>query len=76
VSGPPNLLGKAVSRLGGLALNVGSTGSESVNRGFVPGQKVAPLGEQGRARLGELYEGPALVELEPTLGDSCDQGRR
>ena len=73
VSGPPSLLGKAGLPAWGLDLNVGSTGSESVNRVFVPGQKVAASGEQRRACLGELHVAAALVQPEPALGDGAIQ---
>jgi hypothetical protein len=51
------------------ALNVGSTGSESANRGFVPGQKVAASGEQCCTGVGEADISAALVQDKPALSD-------
>ena len=47
----------------------GSNESESANRGFVPGQKVAASGEQCCTGVGEADIGAALVQDQPALGD-------
>src|ERR1700751_1979394 len=47
----------------------GSNESESANRGFVPGQKVAASGEQCCTGVGEADIGAALVQDQPAISN-------
>jgi hypothetical protein len=66
--GRPASLARLSPGFGVWALNVGSTGSESANRGFVPGQKVAASGEQCCTDR-EADISAALVQDKPALSD-------